>query len=443
MLDTLIQSWQISLITFSQGKSLIAYILMFIPFVLFLELPLYLVSWLGIFRHIIRDTFEVPFVPPHFPRVTCVITCYSEGKAVQNTVISLLEQTYPGHIEIIAQVDGVQKNQVTYDALEALTPMFANYPKRSLMVIPKIQRGGRVSSMNDGLSRANGEIICAFDGDTSFDNQTIYRAVLHFDDSNTVAATGPMRVRNAKKSLVTQLQNLEYMLTMQVGKFGLAEFNVINNVPGAFGIFRKSLLQQMGGWNTGTAEDLDLTLRIKQYQRRHPKLRVDFEPEAVSHTDVPENFYDFFKQRLRWDGDLWYIYANKHSRGFSPSLLGWRNYIFLLWYGVLFQMIMPFVIVFYMILMSIISPLPFFLASLLLIYLFYFCLSLIQFVLYLALISDRKWHDLSVLLVLPLFPLFQFFVRIWSAVALLNQILNKGHLDSAMAPLWVLKKGKQ
>lgn len=441
-MQTLIQTWQVFLITF-QSNDLVVYIMMFIPFVLILELPLYLICWFGIARHFIENTFEAPVVPPHFPCVTCTITCYSEGKAVQNTVISLLEQIYPGHIEIIAMVDGVKQNEATYDALKALNPLLSSYPNRSLIIIPKFQRGGRVSSMNAGLSRASGEIICALDGDTSFDNQMVYRAALQFNNPNIVSITGPMRVRNANKTLVTRLQNLEYMITMQVGKFGLAKLNVINNVPGAFGIFRKQFLQQIGGWNTGTAEDLDLTLRIKQYQRRHPELRIDFEPGAVSHTDVPESFSEFLKQRLRWDGDLWYIYAHKHNRGIKASLLGWPNFIFLLWYGILFQIIMPFVIVFYMILMLMISPLTFFLSSMLIIYLFYSSLTLIQFILFLIFVSDRRSEDLSAIATLPLFPLFQFVVRVWSAVALLNQFCNRGHLDSAMAPLWVLIKGKE
>ena len=104
---------------------------------------------------------------------------------------------------------------------------------------------------------------------------------------------------------------------------------------------------------------------------------------------------------------------------------------------------MPFTIVLYMIYMAITQPLPFFLASMVLVYLFYFCLILIQFVLYLAVLSDRKWEDCNAFLVLPIYPLFLFIARLWSAVALLNQMFNKGHLDSAMAPWWVLKKGKQ
>ena len=79
----------------------------------------------------------------------------------------------------------------------------------------------------------------------------------------------------------------------------------------------------------------------------------------------------------------------------------------------------------------------------LLIYIFYLLLTTLQYVLYLLLLSDRVRQDLAEAWVLPIFPLFQFVMRLWSALALANQFLNRAHLDSAMAPYWVLKKGKQ
>ncbi|UJP05068.1 MAG: glycosyltransferase [Nitrosomonas sp.] len=441
-MESLIQAWYVFRITVAHYPD-VQYVLMLIPFVLFFELPLYFINWAGVFRHLVSEAVEVPFVAPYHPRVTCTITCYAEGRSVQNTVISLLEQIYPGHIEIIAVVDGVTKNIATYQALKELYPIIPRYPGRSLVIVPKIQRGGRVSSLNAGLSRSRGEVFLALDGDTSFDNQMVYYAAAHFKNPDVVAVTGPMRVRNADKSLVARMQDLEYMLTMQVGKLGFAKLNVINNVPGAFGIFRRSFLQKIGGWNTGTAEDLDLTLRIKKYYQRYPHLKVEFEPRAVSHTDVPESFAGFLKQRLRWDGDLWYVYSNKHRSGITAGTMGWANFIFLLWYGLLFQIVMPFAIVIYTVYMAVMLPLYIFMLSMILVYLFYVILVLIQFIMYLAVVSDRKWRDSKAFLILPAYPLFQFITRIWSAFAIANQVFNKGHLDSAMAPLWVLKKGKQ
>lgn len=442
-MDWLIQITQLFYLHFFHRYELVPFLLLFVPFVLFFELPLYISSWFGIFRHLTHDTFDQPLTPPFFPGVSCVVTCYSEGEAVKGTIRSLLEQSYPGHIEILAMVDGVRKNQQTYNALITCITQAKHYANRSLIIVPKIQRGGRVSSMNAGLNRASGAIIMALDGDTSFDVQMVHHAARHFRNSNTVAVTGALRVRNSKQSLVTRLQHLEYLLTIQSGKLGFANLQVINNIPGAFGIFRKSFLKSIGGWNTGSAEDLDLTLRIKQYRQRHPDKLIIFEPGAVAHTDVPDTFHQFFQQRLRWDGDLGFIYFNRHHKGIIPTLMGWRNFLFLLWYGLFFQIIMPFAIVLYVLYMALTLPVVAILLIMLLIYFFYLLLTAVQYGLYLLLLSDRIREDLAAAWVLPIFPLFQFAMRLWSALALANQFLNRAHLDSAMAPYWVLKKGKQ
>lgn len=80
-----------------------------------------------------------------------------------------------------------------------------------------------------------------------------------------IASGGALRVRNHNANLLTKMQSLEYMLSMQAGKTGMATWGVLNNISGAFGAFRKNLLKQVGGWDTHTAEDLDLTMRLKQY----------------------------------------------------------------------------------------------------------------------------------------------------------------------------------
>ena len=416
--------------------------LKFVPFVLFLELPLYILIWLGALRYCFRRTFSVPLEAPFYPSVSCTIICYSEGSDIKKTIRSLLEQLYPAKIELNILLDGAMQNAATYQAVKEMQPFVACYANRSLRLIPKRQRGGRVSSMNAGLQFATGQIVMALDGDTSFDNDMIIKAVQHFRDDNVIALSGILQVRNAAASLVTLLQAMEYKLTVHAGKLGLAEMQSINNIPGAFGIFRKSFLHKIGGWNSGTAEDLDLTIRIKQYLGRHPNLRIAFEPEAVAHTDVPDTWKTFFQQRLRWDGDLSYIYLRKHALAFNPALMGWRNFIFILWYGVLFQVVMPFLIVFYTIYVFWTQALPVVLGALLLIYSFYFVITGIQYVLFLLMLSTRPGEDSRLLWLLPLFPAYAFVIRVWSVAANLNELFNKGHLDSSMAPWWVLKRDK-
>lgn len=415
-------------------------VLKFAPFVLLLEMPLYFITWTGVMHYLWRKHTEIPKDTFYHPRVSCICNAYAEGRDVQYSVRSLLEQIYPGHIELVLVLDGAVANRETYNAIQELVPRFKSSHTRSLRFIPKPQRGGRVSATNTGLLYATGEIVMALDADTSFDNEMVANAIRPFADPNVVGATGPLRARNAKKSLVTRLQAVEYMLAIYLGKVGMAEWNMINNLPGAFMIYRRSIVNHVGGWNTGTGEDLDLTLRIKQYISRHPGLRMAFAPGAVAHTDVPDTFASFFTQRLRWDGDLSYIYFRKHRHSFSP-LIGWKNFVATVWYGLLFQIFLPMLQIGFFAYLLIFKSAPFFIGVMMLVWAFYFSLTVIQFAIFIATLSERPKDDASFILMLPLMPVFMVCARVWSVIATLHEWFNNAHQDSPMGPWWVIRRG--
>lgn len=415
--------------------------LKFFPFVLLLELPLYLLVVAGVVRYGLRQR-RPDRQRERYPRVSCLITCYAEGEEVRRTIHSLVQQDYPGVIEIIALVDGAVHNRATLAAARGAAQFVEGQPRRRLIVLPKWTRGGRVSALNAGLGRATGEVVMALDGDTSFDNDMVRQATRHFDDPRVVAVAGCLRVRNARASLVARLQALEYMLSIGAGKTGLSEFNLVNNVSGAFGVFRTAFVRHLGGWDAGTAEDLDLTLRIKQYFGRHPGLRIVFDPHAVGHTDVPATWADFYRQRQRWEGDLYYLYVRKFRHNLRPRLLGWPNFVFVLFNGLFLQLVMPFMIVVYTGWLFWSLPAGVALGILGFIYLAYLGALLLYFLLYVAAVSERPRADLGGLWVMGLFPLYAFVNRMHGALATLSEILLRSHLDSAMAPWWVLRKTK-
>jgi cellulose synthase/poly-beta-1,6-N-acetylglucosamine synthase-like glycosyltransferase len=431
---------QLLLSPFNHGVWL--FIFKFIPYVLFFELPVYVLIFLGMMRYVTRQSLEPPGAPPYHPSVTCIITAYSEGESVERTIRSLAEQIYPGLIEILCLVDGAARNRETYEAARRMEDYVRRLPGRSLKVVPKWQRGGRVSSLNSGLSLSTGTVVMAVDGDTSFDNTMVRQAARHFQDPNVVGVSGCLRVRNAAASLWSRFQAIEYALSIHATRVGLSEFNIVNNISGAFGIFRRSFIQVLGGWDSGTAEDLDMTLRIKNYFGRHPHLRIRFEPLAIGHTDVPDTLRSFLRQRLRWDGDLFYIYVRKHPFSFRPAIFGWRNLIMLLWTGFFFQLVMPFVIMIYTVWVFCFYPIAYMLAVTALVYLFYLLITLLFFIVFIAFFSERPRQDIRLVPLLPLMPFFTFFNRIWAGLATLWEIIMKSHLDSAMAPWYVLKKTK-
>jgi cellulose synthase/poly-beta-1,6-N-acetylglucosamine synthase-like glycosyltransferase len=414
-------------------------LLSFFPIVLVFELPAYLLCWVGVVARVLRRRRPAR-TAAYAPRVSCIVTCYSEGPDVGHTVQTLLEQIYPGVIEILIMVDGAVQNRSTYLAARAWQEMARQHPTRPLTVIPKRTRGGRVSSLNAGRRFATGEIVLALDGDTSFDNDMVWQITRPFANPEVVAASGSLRVRNAAASLVARLQALEYMLTIQFARTGLSLFNTVNNVSGAFGAFRRELLESLSGWDAGTAEDLDITLRIKKRFGPSERYRIVHVPRAMGHTDAPTEWKVFFKQRLRWDGDLFYLYIRKHWPSLRPGLLGWRNFLMLLWTGVYFQLVMPFVIVIGTVLMCWLLPVWSLISILLVTYTFYALLTLFLFVTYLLALSERRAADVHYLWFVPLFPAFTFATRVWNAFATLAEMFTRQHLDSSMAPWWVLKK---
>ncbi|PSW09874.1 N-acetylglucosaminyltransferase [Photobacterium rosenbergii] len=413
--------------------------LLLFPMLIIVELPLYLLVITGIFRWAYR---QPPPDPTHFPSISFIITCYGEGDAIQITIDTLVEQVYPGQIEILAVVDGASQNHETYLAAIRSKQQHSSRTDRRIKVIPKWQRGGRVSTLNAGLALAKGQLVINVDGDTSFDNDMAYTMAKVFSSPFTLACGGALRVRNHTTNLLTRMQSLEYMLSMQAGKTGMANWGVLNNISGAFGAFRSQLLKQVGGWDTHTAEDLDLTMRLKQYKVRYPKYRLRFSPHAVGHTDVPDTLKGLIMQRLRWDGDLLFLFLRKHSEGLSPSLLGWGNFIFTLAYGVIQNVLLPIIVAGYTLYILINYPPAFVLALSMMLYSIYLFFSLLFFIVYYGLISERK-SDWKAALWLPIYPIYQFIMRLLTAFAMINEVVRRSHEESSMAPWWVLKRGKK
>ena len=237
------------------------------------------------------------------------------------------------------------------------------------------------------------------------------------------------------------MQQIEYSLAIGLSKTGLSNFNIVNNISGAFGIFRRELLEDIGAFNSGTAEDLDLTLRIKQYFGRHRGMRIRFEPLAVGHTDVPATPAAFLRQRLAWDGDLFHLYFRVHRNAFSPRLIGWPNFLALVWYGLFWQIAMPAVLFAYAGLGLFFAPAA--VASVLpLVYTYYLLVTFVMYAIFLVGVSERPRSDLRYLAWLPLYPLYGFVSRLWSFVAILRDAFFASYLESPMAPFWVTRKAR-
>ena len=148
-------------------------------------------------------------------------------------------------------------------------------------------------------------------------------------------------------------------------------------------------------------------------------------------------------QRLRWDGDLVFLYLRKHRNAFSPSLIGGKTLVFTFVYGVLQNVLFPVLIVLFNIWLIATYPFEFVLAVFALQYVFYLALAVLMFGTFWVGVSERMKQDTVAWLWLPIYPIYSLLLRFFTAFAILNEVLRRGHEESNMAPWWVLKRGRR
>lgn len=392
----------------------------------------------------------------YYPKVSCIITAYNEGKDILTTLTSLEEQFYKGPIEILVLVDGADVNKETLEiamgykkkfneTLEILLEhqkRFHQTRQRTLKVMPKWQRGGHASSSNLGVKFSTGDLVMTLDADTSCDNDMVSNMVQKFADPRVISCSGTLRVRNVSKNLLTRMQGVEYMLGIHLSKIALAKVNSNNNVSSAYGCYRKSFLEKTTLWRNGSAEDLDFTLRQQFFFKRHKGLKVVHAQDSIAHTEAPEKVWGLIKQRMRWDGDTYFIYIRRHLKRLLPKYLGWKTFFFTVFSGLFLHAVQPIVIVLSLIYTAFIFPLRIILPIYAAVYIYYVVLNFALYITFILLVSERRKQDLKLWYVIFLMPFYSVFLKFVSSVAVLSEFFIKTHRDSTMAPAWVNKKVK-
>ena len=253
----------------------------------------------------------------HDKMVSVIVPCYNEEMVLKSSLLSLIDQTYKNY-EIIVVDDG--SSDKTY--LIAKSMEFIENNKR-LVALTK-PNAGKANALNFGISKAKGELILTVDADSKLSSSAIELMTEYFDDPQIGAVAGSVYVTN-QNTLWSKLQALEYIQGLNLVRNGQAYLKLVNIIPGPIGMFRKSAVLEVGGYQSDTyAEDCDLTLNLinKRY-------KIDYEIDAVSYTEAPETLTELLKQRYRWTrGILQSVLKHKDKlwklhKNFSMSMVMW------------------------------------------------------------------------------------------------------------------------
>jgi cellulose synthase/poly-beta-1,6-N-acetylglucosamine synthase-like glycosyltransferase len=105
---------------------------------------------------------------------------------------------------------------------------------------------------------------------------------------------------------VVRVQVLEYLRSFLLGRTGWADAQALLIISGAFGLFRRDIVVEVGGMDPRSlAEDAELVVTIQEQLRRQRRPhRVVFIPQTVCWTEVPETWGVLGRQRKRWSHGL-------------------------------------------------------------------------------------------------------------------------------------------
>lgn len=129
------------------------------------------------------------------------------------------------------------------------------------------------------------------------------------------------------KTWLPRIQLVEYLRAFLLGRTGWSRLGGLILISGAFGLFRRDVVVEVGGLEPGTiGEDFELVMRIhKRLRDEGREYKIEFVPEPVSWTEVPVTVKVLRNQRRRWHRGLWETLWAYRSMLFRPRYgrVGW------------------------------------------------------------------------------------------------------------------------
>lgn len=246
-------------------------------------------------------------VLPRYPKVTLMVPCYNEGANVEETITHLLRQRYPD-FEVLAINDGSKD-----DTGARLDKMAAEHSRLSVL---HQRNQGKAMALNNGFEVAKGEILICIDGDAVLDYDAVSWMVKSFLESPQVGAvTGNPRVRT-RSTIIGKLQACEFSSIIGLIKRAQRIYGTVFTVSGVVVAFRRSAIEQIGGWSTDmVTEDIDVSWKLQL-----AGWKIHYQSQALCWVLMPETIRGLYKQRLRWAQGGAEVFMR-----YGAQALRWRN----------------------------------------------------------------------------------------------------------------------
>ncbi|MBN2369111.1 MAG: glycosyltransferase [Vicinamibacteria bacterium] len=245
------------------------------------------------FRH--RDAKAEPVqLPVQLPRVTVQLPIYNEMYVVDRLLRSICQIRYPRELLEIQVLDD------STDETSAIIHSSVEWYRSQGYDIHHIHRdqrtGFKAGALDEGLRTATGDFILIFDADFIASPDFLEKTLGHFMDPRVGMVQARWEHINRDFSLLTQVQSilLDGHFIMEHG--GRNRSGRFFNFNGTGGIWRRSAIEDAGGWQHDTlTEDLDLS-----YRAQMRGWRFVYVQDVVSPAEIPVEMNGFKSQQHRW-----------------------------------------------------------------------------------------------------------------------------------------------
>ncbi len=225
-----------------------------------------------------------------YPSFTILIAAYNEAAIIAKTLKSIELQVYPEPFEVIVIDDGSRD-----ETAAIVTEQMKYYPWLKFMRVQ--QNGGKANALNLGLSAARHPFIVTLDADSYLYADSLQNIVERYfgDPAHTRVVSGTVLVQNSRDSWIAKAQEWDYFHGISAIKRVQSLFQGTLVAQGAFSLYDKQTLVEVGGWPDCVGEDIVLTWAILKLG-----YRVGHCEDACVFTQVPATLKQFSRQRQRW-----------------------------------------------------------------------------------------------------------------------------------------------
>ena len=257
--------------------------------------------------------------PSRYPAVSILIAAYNEEASIADTLRSIANQDYPGAFEVIVIDDGSRdRTAAIVDASD----------HEWLKLLRQPANAGKSAALNRGLAEARFDLVVTLDADSFLYRDALRNLVERYmsDPPNTRAVAGTMLVRNSRRNWVTKAQEWDYFHGIAAIKRVQSLYQGTLVAQGAFSIYDRATLREVGGWADCVGEDIVLTWAM--LRRGY---RVGHAEDACCFTNAPDTLRQFVRQRQRWARGMMEAF-----RQFPDILLKRRLSTLFVWWNLLF-----------------------------------------------------------------------------------------------------------